>query len=160
MTDSPKQTDAPNHDGPSELDELGTLAARLIVYGNRFARHASQLAGEGRSYVALRVLATLEHDGPQRVGELTARERLSQPAMTATVNRLEEEGLVERSPDPGDARASLIHSTDAGTAALRSFRRRAAAAVRPAFDDLSADDRAALIRAADLLAELSGTPAR
>jgi DNA-binding MarR family transcriptional regulator len=45
------------------------------------------------------------------MGELAGRARLSKQTMTTLVRRLEDDGLVERRPDPGDARASLVFLT-------------------------------------------------
>ncbi len=51
------------------------------------------------------------------MGELARRARLSKQTMTQMVQRLERDGLVERRPDPSDARASLVFLT----ARSRSF---------------------------------------
>jgi DNA-binding MarR family transcriptional regulator len=48
-----------------------------------------------------------EEDG-LRMGELAARARLSKQTMTTMVRLLERDGLVERRPDPSDARATRI----------------------------------------------------
>ncbi|MCD0442588.1 MarR family transcriptional regulator [Glycomyces sp. A-F 0318] len=137
---------------PEGIDQL---AARLISQGSRFARTASRRAGTQRSLIALRVLANLRQEGDLRVGELALREAITQPAMTATVNRLEADGLVARSADPSDARASVVSLTEAGARELHEFRMRAAAEVRPAIAGLGEDDLAVLARAADLLEELA-----
>lgn len=131
-----------------EIDELAT---RLIAQASRFTRSTSRAAGLTRSLIAMRVLSNLNLDGDLRVGELASREAVSQPAITATVNRLEEDGLVRRRADPHDARAALVVMTDAGRRELAAFRRRAAAAIRPALTELSGADRETLSIAADLL---------
>jgi len=46
------------------------------------------------------------------MGELARRARLSKQTMTMLVRRLERDGLVERRPDPNDARASRIYLTE------------------------------------------------
>jgi DNA-binding MarR family transcriptional regulator len=51
-----------------------------------------------------------EEDG-LRMGDLARRARLSKQTMTQLIRRLERDGLVERRPDPSDARASLIFLT-------------------------------------------------
>ncbi|WP_158299783.1 MarR family winged helix-turn-helix transcriptional regulator [Glycomyces paridis] len=137
---------------PEGIDQL---SARLISQGSRFARTASRKSGEQRSLIALRVLSNLLQEGDLRIGELAQRETITQPAMTATVNRLEEDGLVERRADPADARAAVVHVTQAGAAELEAFRMRAAARVRPHLERLGEDDLAVLARAADLLGDLA-----
>ncbi|GAA2303038.1 hypothetical protein GCM10009853_069740 [Glycomyces scopariae] len=137
---------------PEGIDQL---AARLISQGSRFARTASRRAGTQRSLIALRALANLQQEGDLRVGELALREAITQPAMTAAVNRLEADGLVARGTDPADARAAVVSLTEAGAEELHRFRMRAAAKVRPALEGLGEDDLAVLTRAADLLQELA-----
>lgn len=137
---------------PESLDQF---AARLVVAGSRFARTVAMDAGEQRSLVAMRVLSNLVAFGPQRIGELAARERLTQPAMTTAVKRLEGEELVTRGSDPGDARASVVTITEQGQAALVTFRNRAGEAISPALAALPASDLAALRRAAEIMEQLT-----
>ena len=129
---------------------------RLFVQASRFSRSMSRRTGAQRSLVAMRVLSNLEGQ-PLRVGELAAREMVTQPAMTTTLNRLATDGLVERHVDADDARAALVALTDAGHDALASFRARAANAARPVLDELADDDLTTLVRAADLLERLVAT---
>jgi MarR family transcriptional regulator, organic hydroperoxide resistance regulator len=56
------------------------------------------------------LIPLFEEDG-LRMGELARRARLSKQTMTALVRRLERDDLVERRPDPVDARASRIYLT-------------------------------------------------
>jgi DNA-binding MarR family transcriptional regulator len=67
-------------------------------------------------------LATLERQGPVRVSALAAREGIAQPSMTQLLQRLEARGLVMRSADATDARATLVTITEAGVAALAERR--------------------------------------
>jgi DNA-binding MarR family transcriptional regulator len=57
-----------------------------------------------------------------RLSELTASERVTQPAMTQLVTRLERDGLAARSPDPSDGRAVLLQVTPAGAKVVESPR--------------------------------------
>ncbi|MFC7400862.1 MarR family winged helix-turn-helix transcriptional regulator [Citricoccus sp. GCM10030269] len=139
---------------PSPSDSHGDLAARLIAAGSSFARTGSQLSGNRRSLVSLRVLSNLFQDGGLRVGELAQREQIAQPSMTTAVNRLEADGLVTRRPDPEDARAADVQITDAGIAELMAFRARASETYRDAINELDQDDREALDRAAELMESL------
>lgn len=70
------------------------------------------------SRTAASVLANLEVDGPQRVTALAARERVSQPAMSLLLQRVERLGLVTRESDPADRRATLVAITRDGQHAL------------------------------------------
>jgi DNA-binding MarR family transcriptional regulator len=69
------------------------------------------------------LLSSIARRGPQRITALAAVEGISQPSMTQLVGRLEGRGLVRRTPDPEDARATLVELTDAGVEALRERRR-------------------------------------
>lgn len=61
-----------------------------------------------------------ENKGRLRLRDLVDRVLLSQPGLSRKVARMEEEGLVERLPDPTDGRGVLVRMTRSGRAALRS----------------------------------------
>jgi DNA-binding MarR family transcriptional regulator len=93
-------------------DDLGFLLAKATQRWNellaeRFA--ASGYADVRPAYGSV-LLPLYEHDG-LRMGELARRARLSKQTMTTMIRRLEHDRLVERRPDPHDARASLIFLT-------------------------------------------------
>lgn len=66
------------------------------------------------SLPASAVLTRLQIDGPQRLTTLAVGERVSQPAMTQLVARLERDKLVCKRGDDSDARAVLIEITATG----------------------------------------------
>jgi DNA-binding MarR family transcriptional regulator len=100
------------------------------------------------------VLYSLREGGPLRITELAAREGVAQPSMTGLINRLERDSLVERRPDPEDARACLVAVTERGVellalrAALRTER------LSERVERLSAKERRALEQALDVLDRL------
>ncbi|HEY1751442.1 MAG TPA: MarR family transcriptional regulator [Caulobacteraceae bacterium] len=65
---------------------------------------------------------------------LAAALKLSKPAMTHTLQRLEGQGLVAVTADPDDGRRKRVALTPAGAAAQRA----GAAAVRPRLDEVRA----------------------
>jgi len=83
-----------------------------------------------------------------RMSDLGARRMLTPSGITRVVNRLEEQGLVRRDPDPSDGRASLAVLTRDGLAALRRAQVVHHAAVRELYLDRL--DGADLNRLADL----------
>jgi DNA-binding MarR family transcriptional regulator len=83
-----------------------------------------------------------------RMSDLGARRMLTPSGITRVVNRLEEQGLVRRDPDPSDGRASLAVLTRDGLAALRRAQVVHHAAVRELYLDRL--DGADLSRLADL----------
>jgi DNA-binding MarR family transcriptional regulator len=67
------------------------------------------------------VLATLRRAGPPytlRPSEFTTTLMLTSSGTTKRLDRLEQAGLIARTPDPGDRRGTLITLTDAGHALL------------------------------------------
>ena len=95
---------------------------------------------------------------------LAAAAGLSQPAMTGSVARLHEDGLVERSSDPLDGRATPVEITPSG----RERRTRAERVVRDLvmelLDALPLEDQVTLSRAmrvaSPLIERLAQLPAR
>lgn len=141
---------------PTQSDnDLGAQLLSAVAKINRWATKHSELpipAGQAR------LLSLVEQQGNARIGELAQADHSSQPTMTAQVKRLEQQGLLERTPDEDDARASLISLTDAGRAMLARARRARGAAIAPALAELSDADRAVLVRANELLRGISAEP--
>lgn len=130
-------------------------AVELVRAAARFTRTVGRVPGTAYSSVAWRVLADLERAGDARVSELAQQQRVAQPTMTALVQRLEGEMWVTRQPDPRDGRATLVHLTGQGSAALADYRRAAAARIVPLLEQLSHEDQRTLARAATLMQHLS-----
>jgi len=88
---------------------------------NRAARaFAARLAKELRPFdVGIGQWAVLLHlwanDGLTQA-QLARRVAIEQPTMVRTIDRMERDGLVSRTPDPDDRRASRITLTDRGWA--------------------------------------------
>ena len=64
----------------------------------------------------LSILLTLLDQGPIRMTDLAAHERVRTPTTTVAIRRLEKLGLVKRSRDPSDLRAVLVDITPRGLA--------------------------------------------
>jgi DNA-binding MarR family transcriptional regulator len=64
----------------------------------------------------LSILLTLLEQGPIRMTDLAAHERVRTPTTTVAIRRLEKLGLVKRSRDPSDLRAVLVDITPEGLA--------------------------------------------
>lgn len=123
--------------------ELGAVAEaieRLVTWVRRQA--PTQV-----STSTITTLDTLRLDGPLRICELAEREAISQPGMTALVNRLEQAGQAERVADPTDGRATLVRITDIGRAVLADRHAARTSALLAQLDSLDNDDRAALLAA-------------
>ena len=122
----------------SQLLPRAALVTRLLV-----CRLGCKLS---RTEIGL--LNTL-NDGPRRITELAALERLAQPTMTQLVQRLECEGLVARERQADDGRVVLVHLTPDGTAALEQFRTSAGAAQSAPHAAMPDDEVASLATATE-----------
>ena len=127
------------------------LADRLRLTIVRTARRMRQESGTDLSPSLTAALSTVERHGPLIPSELAARERIQRPTATRVLARLEEQGLIERMPDPRDGRSSLVTASKAGRDLLAELRTRKTAFLAARIDSLSAEERATLDRAADIL---------
>jgi DNA-binding MarR family transcriptional regulator len=127
------------------------LASHLRLTIARTARRLRQEAGSDLSPSMTAALATIERHGPMTPSELAARERVQRPTATRVLARLEDMGLIQRTPDPQDRRSSLVAVTPEASEMLAEQRTRKTAFLAERLDRLGAEDRAALERAADIL---------
>jgi DNA-binding MarR family transcriptional regulator len=127
------------------------LASHLRLTIARTARRLRQEAGTELSPSMTAALATIERHGPLTPSEVAARERIQRPTATRVLTRLEELGLIERTPDPEDRRSSLVAVTPAASELLAELRTRKTAFLAERLERLDSEDRAALERAADIL---------
>lgn len=122
---------------------------------SRLAHVLLRESAPGLSRSAASVLARLRAAGPQRVTDLALWESVSQPSMTTLVNRLAEQGLVERTGDATDRRAVLVAITDAGLERLAERQRARAEALEFRMTILDDEERDILTQAAPLLQRLA-----
>jgi DNA-binding MarR family transcriptional regulator len=131
---------APQQDEETLADLFWAVAGRL----RRQARET--VAPFGVTPGQARALGALDRHGGLRHGTLSEHLRISPRSGTEVVDALEERGLVRRSPDPDDRRATLVALTGAGeevAAGLRAARRAEAESL---FGTLPPADREALTR--------------
>ncbi len=130
------------------------LATRLRLAVTRTARRLRQEAGTDLTPSLAAALATVERHGPLSPSELAAIEGVRRPTATRIVGKLAEAGLVDRAGDPSDGRVSLVSMNAAGGTLLHELRMRKNAYLARRLRELSADDLAALERAAEVLERL------
>ncbi|MCW3493271.1 MarR family winged helix-turn-helix transcriptional regulator [Microbacterium sp. SSM24] len=146
----PTQTPADAHDDHS------AAASRLRIATFRLARRMrTQRAVDSMSDGQFAVLAALWVHGPHALGDLAERERVSAPSMNRTVNCLQESGYVSRSADENDGRKVVISLTDEGQTVVTETARRRDAWVESALDELTAAERDALDRAAEIMERMA-----
>ena len=145
----------PVHDEQSRPAGQRPLANQIVAASSRFARVVTQVSNIPISIVSMRALGYIERYGPQRISQMAGYESISQPAMTSAVNRLADDALVVRQPDPADARAQLVELTDEGRRMLAEYRSQVAEVLQPKLEHLSAADYAIIERAVELLDTLT-----
>ena len=136
--------------------ELSPAAAQLRIATFRLARRLrTQRAVDSMSDGQFAVLAALRVHGPHTLGELADRERVSAPSMNRTVNCLQESGYITRSADETDGRKVVISLTDSGRGVVDETARRRDAWVEAAPAELSAEEREAIARAAEIMERMA-----
>ena len=131
----------------SQPDLAGHLRHTIV----RVARRLRQEAGGELSPSLTAALSTVERHGPLTPSEVAARERIQRPTATRVLARLEEQGLIARTPDPRDGRSAKVTVTDTGRELLTELRTRKTAFLAERLETLEPDERATLARAADIL---------
>jgi DNA-binding MarR family transcriptional regulator len=127
------------------------LRPALLQVGRELRREARSL-GASPEQVAL--LVSIKYAPGIGLRELAARERVSPPAMTKHVDRLERDGLVERRPSEEDRRRVGVTLTDEGQRLLRRVRSRRTAWLASRLGALTPGELAAVGAAANPLARL------
>ncbi len=103
----------------------------------------------------LAALSTLKRHGAMSPGELAAHERVQPPSMTRVVVALEGMGLVSRTPHPTDGRLVIIGLTAAAEDLLSAEARAREAWLSGCLQELSAEERAVLREAAEIMDKLA-----
>jgi DNA-binding MarR family transcriptional regulator len=102
----------------------------------------------------LSALVSLDLAGALTPRELAEIERVQPPTMTRTVAKLEDRGLVGRTPHPTDGRQVILAATERGRAVLAEHRRARDAWLARRLAALAPEERDLLQRAADLLGRI------
>jgi len=134
----------------SQLDEIAeALPQRTSALSRLFLTRTTVCV----SRTEVGVLRSL-NAGPRRITELAADERVTQPAITLLVNRLEERGWVRRTADPSDGRAVLVSLTPVGEAVFEQLRAEYRALLHEEMAMLDDSEVAALAAAVEILDKL------
>jgi DNA-binding MarR family transcriptional regulator len=126
-----------------------SLAVVRLARQLRFRRPESQV-----SLSQLSALSTLLKEGAMTPGALALRERVRPPSMTRVIAALADLGFVARTAHPVDGRQVLVSVSDAGVDLVDSERRASQEWLRHRLAALNNDDRATLLRAADLMSSI------
>jgi len=124
----------------------------VLLRINRELRRETRAGGWSSEQVAL--LVAIKYRPGVGVRELAAQERISAAAMSKHVDRLERDGLVERTPSEDDRRRVGLTLTDEGQRVLRRVRSRRTAWLVSRLDSLSPEELTAVQAAVGPLSRL------
>lgn len=124
--------------------ESGTHLWLILLKAHAALRvHAeAQVRSMGLGFSEFAVLEVLLHKGPLPVNTIGARVRLTSGSITAAVDRLEAQKLVERCSHATDRRARMVHLTGTGRQLAETAFAAHEAAMERATGCLSAEERA------------------
>ncbi|WP_319460571.1 MarR family transcriptional regulator [Micromonospora sp. RTP1Z1] len=132
------------------------LAPQLRDAITRLNRRVRQARPVGDLTVTqLSALTSLKLAGALTPRELADVERVQPPTMTKIVAKLEERGLVQRTPHPTDGRQVILAPTEGGRAVLDQFERVRDEWLASRLAALTEDERDTLRRAAEILQQLA-----
>lgn len=141
-----------NHD----LAAATTVAMQIREAITKVNRRLRQTRPVGELTIAqISALQSLQAAGALTPGELAEAERVQPPTMTRTVARLEERGLVQRTPHPTDGRQVILAPSPLGRELLVEYQRVRDEWLANRIAGLTEADRDALRRAAEILVQLA-----
>ena len=124
-----------------------TLSKLFSVLRRTDSNRNTTEPGADLTLAQLSILLTLLDQGPMRMTELAAHERVRTPTTTVAIRRLEKLGLVKRSRDPSDLRAVLVEVTPRGLVQHREALAARRAALAAMLGKLTEDDVETLTKA-------------
>lgn len=95
------------------------------------------------------VLDLLQAESPRRMSDLASALRVDPSTVTRAIQRMEADGLVERSPSPDDGRGVRVAATDLGRQRWAEVAARRRDIVREVLIPLSEDDQRRLVELLD-----------
>jgi DNA-binding MarR family transcriptional regulator len=135
------------------LGTIETQIAYLMRLGEASRRATPLKPHRALDRAAYVILPHLQQGGPQNVSAIADRLNLDGSTVTRQVTALQEDGLIERKPDPRDGRGTVIEPTETGLKQVNAVR----AARRELYDkvliDWTPEERAKL---AAMLERLTG----
>jgi DNA-binding MarR family transcriptional regulator len=134
-------------------DELARTLREAIQRLNRRVRQTRAVGDLTSSQLS--ALTSLQLAGALTPRELADVERVQPPTMTKIVGKLEERGLVARTPHPTDGRQVILAPTEQGRAMYAQFEKVRNEWLAVQLDALSAEDRDVLVRAAQILQQVA-----
>jgi DNA-binding MarR family transcriptional regulator len=141
--------------GPGSAAPQAIDATRLRVAIARLSRRLRRHELAGLTPTQLSALATVEQQGPLRLGDVAAAEGIAPSTLTRIVTALEECAYVKRCAVPGDARASTLAITPRGHEVLERIRHESTAMLAESLTMLRPEQIDALAQALPALEQLA-----
>lgn len=102
----------------------GFLISRIKQVGGRlFDRMLSEADVDAFNGAQGRILYILWQGDGLTISQISAQTSLANTTLTSMLDRMEQSGLIKRSPSPTDRRALLIHLTDKACALQQDYDR-------------------------------------
>lgn len=108
------------------------------------------------SLTQLSAMSTLHKCGALTPGQLAAKEGVQPPSMTRVIAALERLGYVERQPHPTDGRQAIVELSTSGREYVEATISAREAWLDEQLAKLSADERAILSKAAEIIERMAG----
>jgi DNA-binding MarR family transcriptional regulator len=128
---------------------LPELEQQLLVLARRLSKPVRLHGPSGFTVLdrpAYQTLWRIVDDGPLRPTALAGLVGVDLSVVSRQVRALEDVQFVERTPDPGDARAALVSATPAGLAAFRETQQQRTQVLDEVLGGWSEHDREELVR--------------
>ena len=134
-------------------DELAVALRDAITRLNRRVRQARPVGD--LTFSQLSALTSLQLAGALTPRELADVERVQPPTMTKIVGKLEERGLVKRTPHPTDGRQVILSATEQGQAVHAEFEKARNEWLATQLAALAPEERRTLAQASEILQKIS-----
>jgi DNA-binding MarR family transcriptional regulator len=138
---------------PATSDELAKNLREAIQRLSRRIRQARPVGD--LTFSQLSVLTSLQLAGALTPRELADMERVQPPTMTKIVGKLEDRGLIARTPHPTDRRQVILAATEAGRAVYAQFEKARNEWLAAQLAELGDEDRDTLARAAEIMQQVA-----
>jgi DNA-binding MarR family transcriptional regulator len=138
---------------PERRARVERVVATYEILMHRVASaHAPEFLGVGVTMSQAKVLYLVQAQPILRMSELSARLGVSLSTVSGVVDRLVDQGLLNRHDDPADRRQVVVGITDAGATQLELFRELNVGQFRDMLARIDEADLAVVERALDILA--------
>ncbi|MBR7833986.1 MarR family transcriptional regulator [Actinospica durhamensis] len=138
---------------PENIDEVGAELRRAAV--RLYSRFRSERVEGEVSEEALLVLITLDKQGGMSLSDLAAAAKVTLGSISQTVRRLEQLAYITKSRDTEDRRKVVFALTEQGQQASTASRRHRQDWLNARLGELTAAERADLLRIAPLLLRIA-----